>query len=150
MSVRNYSFLDTSIVITGPGGSFELSEMGVAAGGVSLQFNERTSMTEGADGSVMHTLKAAKTGSVTIRFLKNGDGNSVLDRMFNSDNGSAANVGKNTISVRNVGLGDSWTASQCAFVGKPAVVYGTEGPELEWRFNAGRIDGTFGTGPGVA
>lgn len=150
MGVRNYSFLDTSIVITGPGGSFELSEMGIAGGGVSLEFNERTSMTEGADGSVMHTLKAAKTGRITVRFLKNGDGNFVLDRMFNFDNASAANLGQNVISVRNVSLGDSFVGAQSAFVGKPTTVYGAEGPELEWRFNVGKLDGTFGNGPGVA
>lgn len=150
MTVRNYSFLDTSFVITGPGGSFELSEAGVAPEGVSLEFDERTQMTKGADGSWMHTLIAARTGRISIRFLKNGDGNPILDRMFNFDNSSSANVGQNVISVRNTGLGDSWVGVGCAFIGKPAVIYGEQGPMLEWRFNVGKLDGTFGLGAAVA
>jgi len=141
-----YSFFDVVATISGPGGSGTLSDGGVANEGISVEFNERVTTQYGADGNWIHVLHAAKGGRVTIRLMKNGLANALLNGIFDFDTSSSANTGQNVITVVNPVTGDSWTAIGCAGVKKPNVSYATEATSLEWVFNAGIIDGVFGSG----
>ncbi|MFQ9492659.1 MAG: phage protein [Bilophila wadsworthia] len=56
---HSYSFLDVQASIYGPGGNVSLAgdEAGVEQGGITVTpAGERSKMTVGADGSVMHSL----------------------------------------------------------------------------------------------
>jgi len=141
-----YSFEDVTCSITGPGGEFSLSDGGVANEGITLEFNDRITTTYGADGNWMHSVHVAKGGRILVRLLKNGRANALLDRQYNFDMSSSANTGQNTISVRNPTTGDAWVGIGCACLKKPNITYNVEGPMVEWVFNAGIIDGVYGTG----
>lgn len=148
MSVINatYSFADVTASISGPGGSGQLAEGGIANEGITIEFNERVTTQWGADGNWMHTLHAAKGGRITIRVMKNGIANALLNSIFDFDTSSSANTGQNTISITNPMTGDSWTAIGCAGTRKPTVTYGNEGAMNEWVFSCGLVDGVFGQG----
>lgn len=148
MTIQNhaYSFLDVTASIEGPGGSGTLSGGGVADEGISVEPDERVETQYGAGGEWMHVLKGRRGGRIVIRLLKNGIANAMLSRMFNFDTGSSANVGRNTISVRNPQTGDSWVAIGCACRKMPNTVYSSSGPMLEWEFTVGLLSGILGTG----
>ena len=64
---HSYSFLDVQASIYGPGGNVSLAgdEAGVEQGGITVTpAGERSKMTVGADGSVMHSLLGDKSGDV--------------------------------------------------------------------------------------
>jgi hypothetical protein len=146
MISKTYSFLDVQASIAGPGGSFMLSEGGIADEGITIQTEERVTTQYGADGEWMHSLKAAKGGRVIIRVMRTGALNSMLSRLFAYDSTSAANCGQNLISVRDPQRGDWWTVQGAALVKHPDESLGSEGKIVEWQFNAGSIDGEYGTG----
>ena len=60
-----YSFMDVSATIAGVGGVVDLGYgASVAEEGISIvQTEDRNLMTVGADGEVMHTLRAGKSGT---------------------------------------------------------------------------------------
>ena len=148
MSGENYAYsmLDVNASISGPGGSFSLSEDGLANEGITVESDERVTTQRGAKGNWMHVLHASKGGRVIIRLMKNGKANALLSKMFDLDNVSAANMGQNTISIRNPTVGDSWTAVGCACTRKPSTSYATEGAMMEWDFNVGELNGVLGSG----
>jgi hypothetical protein len=147
---KTYSFLDVVASITGPGGSFALSEGGVANEGITIETNDRVSTVWGADGEWMHSLHAAKGGRVTIRVLRTGKANNDLSRLFAYDMSSSSATGRNILSIRDVQRGDNWTIQGAALMKLPTNTYGTEGGTVEWTFMCGAIDGVFGTGtPGA-
>jgi hypothetical protein len=143
---KTYSFLDVVCTISGPGGSFNLAEGGVANEGITIETNERVTTVWGADGEYMHSLHAARGGRVTIRVHRTGKANSDLSRMFNFDSASSATLGQGIITIRDVARGDNWTIQGAAILKLPTNTYGTEGGTVEWTFVAGQIDGVFGTG----
>jgi len=70
---HSYSFLDVQASIYGPGGNVSLAgdEAGVEQGGITVTpAGERSKMTVGADGSVMHSLLGDKSGTVSVKLLK--------------------------------------------------------------------------------
>lgn len=143
---RTYSFMDVMCSVQGPGGSFMLSEGGVANEGISIMSNDRVTTIYGADGEWMHSLHGAKGGRILIRLLRTSPFNSDLSKLFNFDTMSSANCGHNMISVRDAQRGDNWIAAECAGVKMPDNTYATEGGTLEWQFNIGTLDGVFGIG----
>jgi hypothetical protein len=147
----SYSFLDVSASIKGPGGTFPLSSGGVANEGITIAMtSEKSAMITGAGGEGMHSLKAAKSGRVTVRILKNGTTNALMSQLYNFQTTSSAYHGQNTISVRNPITGDTITATFAAFVKHPDVQYQTEGGMMEWAFDAINIDTVLGTGQPVS
>lgn len=152
MASNSYSFLDVQCAITGPGGSFSIgSSAGIAEEGISVELEgDKDTMTIGADGSVMHSLHAARAGTVTVRLLKTSPVNSDLATMYNFQTTTSANNGQNTISVRDPVRGDSITAQSCAFKKLPNNINATVGGLMEWLFNAGQIDEILGDGSPVS
>jgi len=143
-----YSFLDVMCAISGPGGTFTLSPGdGNAEEGVTVTMAEdKDTMTIGADGVVMHSLHAAKPGTVAVRLLKISPTNAQLAALYGVQALSAATWGVNTITINDLARGDNITARQAAFVRMPAINYAKIGGTVEWVFNAGFIDIMLGAG----
>lgn len=136
---KTYSFLDTHAAIVGPGGAFTLTG-GAAKEGITITPREdKNKLDIGADGSGMHSLRADKSASVTIRLLKNSPTNALLSAMYNFQQISSANWGQNVISIVS-SIGDAITLRQCAFKKQPVVTYAEEGGMNEWEMEAVAMD----------
>lgn len=146
--MATYSFLDVTAAIIGPGGSFSLgSGTGAAEEGITVEMTEdKNSMVTGADGSVMHSLHAGKSGTVTVRLLKTSPVNAQLSAMYAFQTASSALHGQNVISIRDLARGDVITCQQVAFKRMTPVNYGKDGGTNEWTFDAGQIDTFLGAG----
>ena len=80
-----YSFLDVQAAISGPGGNFPLAgdESGNSEEGITIEpTGDKNIMTVGADGSVMHSLKGDRSGTVTVRLLKTSTINAALQALY--------------------------------------------------------------------
>lgn len=143
-----YSFLDVNAAIVGPGGSFGLGTGAAAAEeGITIEpSDDIDSMTIGADGSSMHSLRANKSGKITVRLLKTSPVNALLNAMLAFQRLSSANHGQNTLTLVNKSSGDTITCQQVAFARVPTLTYAREGGINEWIFNAGVIDPGLGAG----
>jgi hypothetical protein len=141
-----YSFLDVVATISGPGGNISLRG-GNSDEGITIEpTGDKNVMTVGSDGSVMHSLRADASGTVTVTLLKTSHLNAQLQQMYNVQSAGSATWGQNTISIKNTALGDDVTCSECAFASNPATAYATEGGTVAWAFHAGKITKTLGTG----
>lgn len=143
-----YSFTSVHATITGPGGLFQIAGDGAgnAKEGITITRAEKNTMLIGADGSVMHSLHADKSGKVTVRLLKTSPINLQLSAMYDAQALSSANHGQNTIIVTDINRGDVYTCRQCAFAKAPDNTYAEEGNVLEWEFDAGLVDSLLGIG----
>lgn len=143
---QTYSFLDVHATIVGPGGAIPLgSGAGASEEGITLDAAEDiNSMTIGADGSVMHSLHAGKSGTITIRLLKTSPVNAALMAMYNFQTAAATTHGQNTITITDAARGDVATARQVAFARRPSLAWGKDAGLNEWSFHAGIIDATLG------
>jgi len=147
--MATYSFLDNMVAISGPFGNFNLGGPGVAnsEGGISITMTEdKNTMTIGAGGEGMHSLHAGKSGTITVRMLKTAPANSLLSQMYAAQTGTAANHGRNTISIRDLARGDVITAQEVAFSKFADVTYAKEGGEMVWTFHSVKIDFVLGSG----
>ena len=143
-----YSFLDIQAAIEGPGGNFQLgSGSGNAEEGITIEpTGDKNVMTVGADGSVMHSLLADASGTVTVNLLRTSPTNAQLQNLYNYQTASGRNHGQNTITIRNPVTGDVITCSDVAFAKGISNSYAKEGGTLAWAFHAGKIDTRIGTG----
>jgi hypothetical protein len=107
-------------------------------------------MTIGADGSVMHSLHAGKSGTITVRLLKTSPTNKRLSDMYAVQTVSAALHGKNTIVVNDLARGDVITCSQVAFEKFSDITFAKEGGMNTWTFQAGVIDFDLASGDAIA
>ena len=144
--MSTYSFMDVTATLTGPTGSVELgygsanSEEGivVAMGG------PKNTMTIGADGEVMHSLHADKSGTLTVNLLKTSPTNKKLSLMYNAQSQSSATWGNNVILIRNKVSGDVVTARRVAFQKQPDFANAKDGNTVPWVFDGGKIDELLG------
>lgn len=143
-----YSFLDVNAAIVGPGGTFNLGDgSGAAEEGISVEpSQEIDAMIVGADGQAMHSLRADKSGKVTVRLLKNSPTNALLMAMQAFQRTSGANHGQNTLTIAQKVSGDVISCQQVAFSKVPPITYAKDGDVLVWEFNAGIIDSALGAG----
>lgn len=145
--MATYSFLDVTASITGPGAAFSLSEGGTADEGIVIAMNgDKNTMVTGARGEGMHSLHASQAGRVTVRVLKTGLINAMLNQLYRYQTTSSVFHGRNVISIRNPATGDSITAEQGAFVKHPDTAFAKEGNINEWAFDCVKIDTMLGTG----
>lgn len=147
-----YSFLDVTASITGPNGTVTLGTgSGSSEGGISITMVEdKSTMTIGADGQVMHSLHAGKGANITIRLLKTSPTNQILSQMYSRDTSASSLYGFNTISIRDQQLNDVVQCQQCAFAKFADVTYAKEGGEMVWTFHSGITDFILGAGAAVA
>lgn len=144
--MSTYSFQDVNASLVGPGAVIDMgygaanSEEGIT---VSMA-NDRNVMRMGADGEGMHSLRASKNGTVTVRLLKTSPVNQQLTAVYNAQSQSSNLWGKNVITVRNTTSDDIWACRECAFARMPDVNYAQDGDMLEWQFHAIKIDPVLG------
>lgn len=141
-----YSFIDVSASLTGPTGSIDLG-CGSANSeeGITVAMTEaKNTMTVGADGEVMHSLHAGKSGTITVTLLKTSPVNKKLSLMYNAQSQSSATWGNNVIVIRNRVSGDITTARSCAFQKQPDHANAKVGNTVSWVFDAGKVDQLLG------
>ena len=142
-----YSFLDMAATLSGPGGSISLGAGAAAAEeGISVEFDEDAgSMQKGADGAVVHSLHAIKSGRGVVRLLKTSPTNSLLNALYNFQRSSSLFWGKNVLIISNPVTGDVYTCQQAAFAKHPSNEWAKDSRFLEWDFNIGIIDPVLGS-----
>lgn len=133
-----YSFLDVVGSITGPGGNFNLaSGAGNTDEGITIEYkDDKNVQTTGADGTVMNTLHASKSGQITVRLLKTSPVNAQLSEMYNVQSQGSAYWGLNVISIKNPISGDAITATYAAFKKHTPITFDKDGRHNEWTFDA--------------
>ena len=151
--MATYSFLDTTLSITGPGGSFTMGGAGAANSEEGFDIEpvaDKNTMTIGADGTPMMSLAARTDSKLTVRLLKTSPINSQLSSLYNTQKVSSAAWGQNVCSFANTTLGDSGTLTNVAFKKQPKITYAKEGGIIEWEFDVGITAITLGGGGTVA
>lgn len=146
--MQTYSFLDVQASINGPGGNFSLgSGSGNADEGITVEAAEELNgMTIGADGEGMHTLRANRSGKVTIRLLKTSPVNGQLSALLAYQRSSSARWGQNNLQITNPVTGDDFTCEQVAFNKVPTVTWAKDANFNEWNFDAIKVDPRLGSG----
>ena len=145
--MATYSFQDVQAGIVGPGAAFSLGYGSAnAEEGITIAAaGDKNTMTVGADGEVMHSLHADKSGQVTLRYLKTAPINALLMAAYDAQSLDSRLWGKNLVTVTNPVSGEVTTARSCAFKKKPDLNYKKDGDIIEWVFDAGKIDTILGT-----
>lgn len=141
-----YSFMDVTATLVGAGGVIDLGYgSAVAEEGITVSRNgNKNTMTIGADGEGMHSLHADKSGSFTVRLLKNSPVNSKLMALYNVQSLSSSAWGQNVISINQTVSGDKIVGRSVAFQKVPDIRYAKEGDILEWVFESIKIDSLLG------
>ena len=129
--MATYSFMDVTASLSGPTGEIDLGygsasskeKITVAMGG------PKNTMTIGADGEVMHSLHADKSGTVTVNLLKTSPTNKKLSLAYNAQSQSSGTWGNNVIVIRNKVSGDIITARSVAFLAVTAEEQGLLGSD---------------------
>lgn len=142
-----YSFLNINATINGPGGSFQLGTgTGNAEEGIDIDMiEEKDAATFGADGSVMHGLRASNGGTITLRYLKTSPINALLNQLYNFQKSNPAAWGQNVLMVSDVVRGDVITGTEMAFSKQTPIKYAKDPNVNEWKF-IGVIEELLGTG----
>lgn len=89
--MATYSFMDITASMTGPTGSVDLGYGSAnSEEGITVTMTEsKNTMTIGADGEVMHSLHAGKSGTVTVN-LQKPPSEQKLSLMYNAQSQSSA------------------------------------------------------------
>ena len=84
--MSTYSFADVTATFAGPAGVIDLGfGSAVSKEGITVSLaNSRNTMTVGADGEVMHSLKADKSGTVTVRLMGTSPANALLQAAYDT------------------------------------------------------------------
>lgn len=143
-----YSFQDVTGTITGPGGTIIIgagsgnSDEGI----VVTPTEDRNQMTVGADGTVMHSLNANRSGRIAINLLRTSSQNAVLQALYDLQTLSSATHGLNTILVTDTARGDVASGYQCAFARQPDLGF-QKNPRIQtWIFDCGEVNIIQGAG----
>ncbi|HCL6633690.1 TPA: DUF3277 family protein [Citrobacter freundii] len=144
--MATYSFLDVTASLTGPTGVIDLGQGSANSeeGITQTMGGNKNTMTIGADGEVMHSLHADKSGTITVTLLKTSPVNKKLSMAYNAQSQSSATWGNNVIVIRNTASGDISTARSCAFQKQPDFNNAKEGGTVAWVFDCGKIDQLLG------
>lgn len=144
--MATYSFLDVTASLTGPTGVIDLGQgsANFEEGITQTMGGNKNTMTIGADGEVMHSLHADKSGTITVTLLKTSPVNKKLSLAYNAQSQSSATWGNNVIVIRNTASGDISTARSCAFQKQPDFNNAKEGGTVAWVFDCGKIDQLLG------
>lgn len=146
-----YSFLDVVATLAGPGGSIQLGAgAGNAKEGISIDpLEDKDFMVAGADGQIMHGLRASQASRITVRLLKTSPVNAQLQNLFNAQRTASSLWGQNVLQIRDIIRGDVASGSQMAFARQPAITWAEDPAFNEWTFQ-GNADVILGTGSPVA
>ena len=145
--MATYSFLDVTASLTGPTGVIDLGQGSANSeeGITQTMGGNKNTMTIGADGEVMHSLHADKSGTITVTLLKTSPVNKKLSLAYNAQSQSSATWGNNVIVIRNTASGDISTARSCAFQKQPDFNNAKDGALVPWVFDCIKVDQLLGT-----
>jgi spore coat protein U-like protein len=148
--MSTYSFTDVSCTLLGPGGTISLGNgAGTSDEGISItMLEDKTTMTVGADGSIMHSLHAGKGADIVVRLLKTSPTNAQLSQLYQAQSASSVLWGKNVIKVSDTSRGDIVAATDVAFARHSPLTYGKDANMNEWTFK-GSVVQLLGTGINV-
>lgn len=134
--MSTYSFINVAATITGPGGAFSLGYgSGNAEEGISVAMvDDKDAMVVGADGSIMHSLRASNAGRITVRLLKTSPVNAQLNALYNFQRLNPASWGQNVLTVSDTARGDVVNGNAMAFVKQSDLGYAKDGNMNEWMF----------------
>lgn len=146
--MSTYSFKDIVAALNGPGGSINLgNSAGAAEEGVTIEaVDDKNTMTIGAGGDGMHSLRAGEASTVTVRLLKTSPVNAQLQAMYNLQSLSSATWGRNTFVLRDIARGDFVSCEKVAFKKRAPLNFATEGGMNEWAFDAITTNVVLGVG----
>ncbi|EAX1601614.1 DUF3277 family protein [Salmonella enterica] len=144
--MATYSFMDVTASLSGPTGVIDLGQGSANSeeGITQTMGGNKNTMTIGADGEVMHSLHADKSGTITVTLLKTSPVNKKLSLAYNAQSQSSATWGNNVIVIRNTASGDISTARSCVFQKQPDFNNAKEGGTVAWVFDCGKIDQLLG------
>jgi len=144
--MSTYSFIDVPASLTGPTGVIDLGYGSANSDeGITVTMTEaKNTMTTGADGEVMHSLHAGKSGTITVNLLKTSPQNKKLSLMYNAQSLSSSLWGNNVIVMRNKASGDIVTARAVAFQRQPDWNNPKVAGTVAWVFDCGKIDEVLG------
>jgi hypothetical protein len=144
--MSTYSFNDVQASLVGPTGNISLGYGASNADeGITLSPNgDKSTMKTGADGDGMHSLHAARDGTLTVHLLKTSAVNQQLMAAYDAQTISASLHGKNTVTVRQTAAGDISTCSGVAFKKKPDLTYAKDGDIVHWVFDVIHMDSVLG------
>ncbi|AUU90268.1 DUF3277 domain-containing protein [Enterobacteriaceae bacterium ENNIH3] len=144
--MATYSFMDVTASFTGTTGAFDLGYGSAnSEEGITVTMTEaKNTMTVGADGEVMHSLHAGKSGTITVTLLKTSPVNKKLSLAYNAQSLSSSLWGNNVIVIRNHVSGDTTTARTVAFQKQPDHANAKVGSTVSWVFDCGKIDQLLG------
>ncbi|EBY2763019.1 DUF3277 family protein [Salmonella enterica] len=144
--MATYSFMDVTASLSGPTGVIDLGQGSANSeeGITQTMGGNKNTMTIGADGEVMHSLHADKSGTITVTLLKTSPVNKKLSLAYNAQSQSSSTWGNNVIVIRNTVSGDISTARSCAFQKQPDFNNAKEGGTVAWVFDCGKIDQLLG------
>jgi hypothetical protein len=141
-----YSFLNISGTITGAGGTVSITN-GAAEEGIEVSsVADKNTMLAGADGTVQHSLAASKAAVCTVRFLKEGINNTILQAMYNWQTTNSRDHGRNTIILTDSARGDFLALRNVAFKKAPTYIFAKDAGIMEWTFDVGQLDTILGIG----
>jgi len=145
--MATYSFLDVNATLVGAGAVIDLGAgAGNAKEGITIsRADDKNIMTTGADGEGMHSLRAAKSGTFTFRYLQTSPVNAKLMALYDAQSLSSSLWGQNIITITNSASGDSTGGRSCAFKKVPDLTYKEEGGTYDWVFDVIKIDTLLGT-----
>lgn len=145
--MATYSFLDVNATLVGAGAVIDLGAGSAnAEEGITIsRVDDKNTMITGADGEGMHSLHAAKSGTVTLRYLQTSPTNAKLMALYDAQSLSSSLWGQNVISVRNSASGDATGCRECAFKKVPDLSYKKDGGTYDWVFDVIKIDTILGT-----
>lgn len=132
--MTTYSFLNVSASLVGPGGVINLGYGAQdAEEGLTVEMiDDKNKMDVGADGAIMHSLRASNAGRITVKLLKISPTNYQLSLLYNFQRFSSILWGQNFINVADTARGDLVNASQMAFVKQSDLGYGQDGNMNTW------------------
>lgn len=138
---NTYSFINIAAALVGPGGVINLAYgAGASEEGITVEMiDDKNKMDIGADGQIMHSLRAANAGRITVRLLKTSVVNALLSQLYNFQRSSSILWGQNAINVADTARGDLISCSSMAFVKQSDLGYGQDGNMNTWVF-VGNID----------
>lgn len=148
-----YSFLDVVATLVYPGGSTTFTAtasvggLGFSEEGIRItRVADKNAMVVGADGSVMHSLRATRAAKITISLWKTSPGNALLSQIYNQQSVASSLWGQNQLTINNTATGDNITAIYGAFTKQPDNLNRAEGGVMDWEFDFGYVDEILGNG----
>ena len=144
--IAAYSFADVTLALAGPN-NLNFYITGEAEEGISIEFEgNKNTMTPGAGGDIMHSLRAAQPGRLIIRLLQTSSCNAVLSNAWSYQTASAATHGQMTATVNDPVRGDLWSCLGTAFGNHANGGWATVGGMREWALDVGRVIPKLGAG----